>query len=58
MRYAVHHIDGLGSFEVEALTYARLRRLIESECHDRNWIVDDTWAERVDKKEEVSNGVR
>jgi hypothetical protein len=47
MRYAVHHIDGLGSFEVEALTKTRLRALIEAECHLRNWAYDDTWAEEV-----------
>lgn len=47
MRYAVHHIDGLGSFEVEALTKTRLRALIAAECHDRGWIVDDTWAEEL-----------
>jgi hypothetical protein len=47
MKYLIHHIDGLGNFEVEALTKTRLRALIEAECHDRNWIVDDTWAEEI-----------
>ena len=51
MRYLIRNYNESGEFEVEALTYSRLRKLIEAECHDRNWIVDDTWAERIDKPE-------
>jgi hypothetical protein len=47
MRYIIRNYNESGSFEVEALTNSRLRKLIEAECHDRNWIVDDTWAEEV-----------
>ena len=58
MKYIIRNFNEAGSFEVEALTVSRLRKLIEAECHDRAWVVDDTWAERVDKKEEANNGVR
>jgi hypothetical protein len=47
MRYIIRNYNESGEFEVEALTKTRLRALIESECHLRNWAVDDTWAEEV-----------
>ena len=50
MKFIIRHYWLPGSFEVEALTYSRLRKLVEAECSDRNWNVDDTWDERVDKK--------
>ncbi len=58
MRYLIRNYNESGEFEVEALTYSRLRKLIEAECHDRNWIVDDTWAERTDQKQEQTDGRR
>ena len=49
--YLVRHDSG-ECFEVEALTIARARKLIEAECQDRNWLIEDTewW--------EVTDGVR
>ena len=46
--YRVRHDNG-ESFEVQGLTLARVRKLIEAECHDRNWLLTDIdWFE-VDK---------
>ena len=39
--YRVRHDNG-ESFEVQGLTLARVRKLIEAECHDRGWLVEDT----------------
>jgi len=39
--YRVRHDNG-ECFEVEALTIARARKLIEAECQDRCWDVLDT----------------
>lgn len=39
--YLVRHDNG-ECFEVEALTIARARKLIEAECQDRCWDVLDT----------------
>jgi len=39
--YLVRHDNG-ECFEVEALTIARARKLIEAECHDRGWDIMDT----------------
>ena len=39
--YRVRHDNG-ESFEVHGLTLARIRKLIKAECHDRNWLVEDT----------------
>jgi len=49
--YRVRHDNG-ECFEVEALTIARARKLIEAECQDRGWLIEDTewW--------EVTDGVR
>ena len=49
--YLVRHDNG-ECFEVEALTLARARKLIEAECQDRGWLIEDTewW--------EVTDGVR
>ncbi len=49
--YHVRHDNG-ESFEVHGLTLARIRKLIEAECEDRNWLIEDTewW--------EVTDGVR
>ena len=49
--YRVRHDNG-ECFEVEAHTLARARKLIEAECQDRNWLIEDTeWRE-------VTDGVR
>jgi len=49
--YLIRHDNG-ECFEVEALTIARARKLIEAECQDRGWLIEDTewW--------EVTDGVR
>ena len=49
--YLIRHDNG-ECFEVEALTLARARKLIEAECQDRGWLIEDTewW--------EVTDGVR
>lgn len=49
--FIVRHDNG-ECFEVEALTIARARKLIEAECQDRGWLIEDTewW--------EVTDGVR
>ena len=47
--YRVRHDNG-ESFEVQALTLARVRKLIEAECQDRGWLMQDIdWFE-VEKK--------
>ena len=38
--YRVRHDNG-ESFEVQALTLARVRKLIEAECQDRGWLLKD-----------------
>ena len=38
--YRVRHDSG-ESFEVQALTLARVRKLIEAECQDRGWLLKD-----------------
>ena len=38
--YRVRHDNG-ESFEVQALTLARVQKLIEAECQDRNWLLTD-----------------
>lgn len=38
--YRVRHDNG-ESFEVQALTLARVRKLIEAECQDRGWLMTD-----------------
>ena len=38
--YRVRHDSG-ESFEVQALTLARVRKLIEAECQDRGWLMKD-----------------
>ena len=49
--YLVRHDSG-ECFEIEAHTIARARKLIEAECQDRGWLIEDTewW--------EVTDGVR
>ena len=49
--FIVRHDNG-ECFEVEALTIARARKLIEAECQDRGWLIEDTewW--------DVTDGVR
>ena len=43
--YRVRHDNG-ESFEVQALTLARVRKLIEAECQDRGWLLEDVdWFE-------------
>ena len=39
--YRVRHDNG-DTFEVQALTLARARKLIEAECQDRGWDIMDT----------------
>ena len=50
--YMVRHNSG-EYFEVQAWTTARLRKLIEAECHDRGWDVDDTETIEIEKQEAV-----
>jgi len=38
--YLIRHDSG-ECFEVEALTIARARKLIEAECQDRGWLMQD-----------------
>ena len=38
--YRVRHDNG-ESFEVQGLTLARVRKLIEAECQDRGWLLKD-----------------
>lgn len=38
--YRVRHDNG-ETFEVQGLTLARVRKLIEAECQDRNWQMRD-----------------
>ena len=38
--YLVRHDNG-ECFEVEAHTIARARKLIEAECQDRGWLMQD-----------------
>lgn len=38
--YRVRHDNG-DTFEVHGLTLARVRKLIEAECHDRGWLMTD-----------------
>ena len=46
--YRVRHDNG-ESFEVQGLTLALVRKLIEAECQDRGWLMTDIdWFE-VDK---------
>lgn len=43
--YLVRHDSG-ECFEIEAHTLARARELIEAECQDRGWLLDDIdWRE-------------
>ena len=47
--YRVRHDNG-ESFEVQGLTLALVRKLIEAECQDRGWLMSDIdWFE-VEKK--------
>lgn len=47
--YRVRHDNG-ESFEVQGLTLAMVRKLIEAECHDRGWLMQDIDWWEVDKK--------
>ena len=48
--YHVRHDNG-DTFEVQALTLARVRKLIEAECQDRGWLMTDIdWFEVEEKK--------
>ena len=38
--YHVRHDNG-DTFEVQGLTLARVRKLIEAECQDRGWLMTD-----------------
>ena len=47
--YHVRHDNG-DTFEVQALTLARVRKLIEAECQDRGWLLEDVdWFEVKEK---------
>ena len=50
--YLIRHNSG-EYFEVQAWTIARLRKLIEVECADRGWDVDDTETIEIEKQEAV-----
>jgi hypothetical protein len=47
--YLIRHNSG-EYFEVQAWTTARLRKLIEVECADRGWLVDDTVVIEIEKR--------
>ena len=47
--YRVRHDNG-DTFEVQALTLARVRKLIEAECQDRGWLMKDIDWWEVEKK--------
>ena len=51
--YLIRHNSG-EYFVVQAWTIARLRKLIETECHDRGWDVDDTETIEIEKQEAVN----
>lgn len=38
--YRVRHDNG-ETFEVSGLTLSRIRKLIEAECQDRGWLLED-----------------
>ena len=47
--YHVRHDNG-ESFEVQGLTLAMVRKLIEAECQDRGWLMQDIdWFEVKEK---------
>ena len=47
--YRVRHDNG-ESFEVQGLTLAMVRKLIEAECQDRGWLMQDIdWFEVKEK---------
>jgi hypothetical protein len=50
--YLIRHNSG-EYFVVSARTIARLRKLIEVECADRGWDVDDTETIEIEKQEAV-----
>jgi len=51
--YLIRHNSG-EYFEVQAWNTARLRKLIEVECADRGWDVDDTETIEIEKQEAVN----
>ena len=54
IKQRTYHVrrDNGDTFEVQGLTLARVRKLIEAECQDRGWLMTDIdwW--------EVTDGVR
>lgn len=50
--YLIRHNSG-EYFEVQAWTTARLRKLIQAECADRGWDVDDTETIEIHEKQEA-----
>lgn len=38
--YRIRHDNG-ETFEVSSLTMSRIRKLIEAECQDRGWLLED-----------------
>jgi hypothetical protein len=48
--YLIRHNSG-EYFEVQAWNTARLRKLIEVECADRGWAVDDTETIEIHEKQ-------
>ena len=55
--YLVRHNSG-EYFELQAFTTARLRKLIEAECADRGWLVDETETIEIEKQEAEHDRVR
>jgi hypothetical protein len=55
--WMVRHNSG-EYFEVRARSTARLRKLIEAECADRGWLVDDTETIEIEKEEAGHDRVR
>ena len=41
------NLSGCQKKQVSGMTLARVRKLIEAECHDRNWLMQDVdWFEK------------
>ncbi len=50
--YLIRHNSG-EYFELQAWSTRRLRKLIEAECADRGWLVDETETIEIEKQEAI-----
>jgi hypothetical protein len=50
LRCSFHRHNSGEYFELQAWSTARLRKLIEAECADRGWLVDDTVVIEIEKR--------